>query len=137
MKLVRLRLTLISLNGFKKNKKNMIVKNILLSCLFFFIGHVLIWFQLNGQFIWKSWRDNMLIVSLLGIPVSIFFLLATKWGVSAFGGLFWPPRFIGFSVGIIIYGLMVSYYFNEDFTLKTMITLILALIIVTIQVFWK
>jgi len=79
----------------------------------------------------------MIIVSLLGIPVSIFFLLATKWGVSAFGGLFWPPRFIGFSVGIIIYWLMVSYYFNEDFTLKTMITLILSLIIVTIQVFWK
>ena len=115
----------------------MIVKNILLSCLFFFIGHILVWFQLNGQFIWKGWKDNLFLVSLLGIPVSLFFIWATKWGVTAFEGLFWPPRFIGFSIGIIIYGLMVSHYFNEGFTLKTMITLILAFIIVTIQLFWK
>ena len=118
-------------------KTKMIVKNILLSCLFFFIGHILVWFQLNGQFIWKGWKDNLFLVSLLGIPVSLFFIWATKWGVTAFEGLFWPPRFIGFSIGIIIYGLMVSYYFNEGFTLKTMITLILAFIIVTIQLFWK
>ena len=41
----------------------MIVKNILLACLFFFIGHILVWFQLNGQFIWKGWKDNLFLVS--------------------------------------------------------------------------
>ena len=57
------------------------IKNLLISCLFFLLGHVMVWFQLNGQFIWKGWKDNLLLVSLIGIPTSIFFIWATKWGV--------------------------------------------------------
>lgn len=112
-------------------------KHLLISSLFFLLGHVIIWFQLNGQFIWKGWKENILLVSLVGIPGSILFILGTKWGVSAFGGLFWPPRFIGFAIGIIIYGVMVSYFFNQGLNTKTLITLLLAMSILAIQVFWK
>jgi len=90
------------------NQKLKMIKNILISSVFFLLGHVLIWFQLNGQFIWKGWKDNLLLVSLIGIPASILFIWATKWGVGAFDGLFWPPRFIGFAVGIIIYGFKIT-----------------------------
>lgn len=113
------------------------IKGILIACLFFTIGHLLIWFQLNGQFIWKIWRDNILLVSLIGIPASIMFITATKYAVNAFSGSFWPSRFIGFSIGIFIYGAMVSYFFNEGINAKTLITLLLALSIVIIQIFWK
>ena len=113
------------------------LKNLLISSLFFLVGHLVVWFQLNGQFIWKGWKDNIILVSLLGIPISFFFIWATKWGVSAFGGLFWPPRFIGFAIGVIIYGIMVSYFFNQGINLKTLTTLILAFIILIIQIFWK
>ncbi len=97
----------------------------------------MVWFQLNGQFIWKGWRDNLFLVSLLGIPISFFFIWATKWGVAAFDGLFWPPRFFGFSLGVIVYGIMVSYFFNEGISVKTFITLSLAFVILVVQVFWK
>jgi len=113
------------------------LKNLLISSLFFLAGHLIVWFQLNGQFIWKGWKDNIILVSLLGIPISFFFIWATKWGVSAFDGLFWPPRFIGFAIGVIIYGIMVSYFFNQGINLKTLTTLILAFIILIIQIFWK
>lgn len=113
------------------------IKSLLISCLFFLLGHVMVWFQLNGQFIWKGWKDNLLLVSLIGVPASITFIIGTKWCVSAFDGLFWPPRFIGFSVGIIIYGLMVSYFFNQGINLKTLVTLLLAFVILMIQMFWK
>jgi hypothetical protein len=113
------------------------LKNLLISSLFFLVGHLIVWFQLNGQFIWKGWKDNIILVSLLGIPISFFFIWATKWGVSAFDGLFWPPRFIGFAIGVIIYGIMVSYFFNQGINLKTLTTLILAFIILIIQIFWK
>tara|TARA_R110001606_G_scaffold371210_1_gene527922 strand:- start:529 stop:873 length:345 start_codon:yes stop_codon:yes gene_type:complete len=113
------------------------LKNLLITSLLFLLGHILVWFQLNGQFIWKVWKDNLILVSLIGIPTSIFFIWATKWGVKTFDGLFWPPRFIGFSIGIVVYGLLVSHYFNQGINLKTLVTLSLALIIVTIQVFWK
>jgi hypothetical protein len=112
-------------------------KHLLISSLFFLLGHVIIWFQLNGQFIWKGWKENILLVSLVGIPASILFIYGTKWGVSAFNGLFWPPRFIGFAIGIIIYGLMVGYFFNQGLNMKTLITLLLAMSILAIQVLWK
>jgi len=113
------------------------IKSVLISSVFFLIAHIFVWFQLNGQFIWKGWKDNLLFVSLIGIPTSILFIWATKWGVYAFDGLFWPPRFIGFAIGIIIYGLLVSYFFNQGVNMKTLVTLILAFIILLIQMFWK
>ena len=113
------------------------IKSILISSSFFLLGHILIWFQLNGQFIWKGWKDNLLLVSLIGIPASILFIYATRWGINAFDGSFWPPRFIGFAVGIIIYGLLVSYFFNQGLNLKTLVTLLLAFSILMIQMFWK
>ena len=39
--------------------------------------HVVIWFQLNGQLIWKWFKDNPLLLSLLGVPSSFSF-----WNVS-------------------------------------------------------
>ena len=108
-----------------------------LTILYFIAAHLMTWFQLNGQFIWKGWKDNLLLVSLIGIPASILFIYATKWGVGAFDGLFWPPRFIGFAIGIIIYGLLVSYFFNQGLNLKTLVTLLLAFSILMIQMFWK
>tara|TARA_R110001592_G_scaffold284110_2_gene552394 strand:+ start:399 stop:743 length:345 start_codon:yes stop_codon:yes gene_type:complete len=113
------------------------LRNLVISSLFFLAGHLMVWFQINGQFIWKGWRDNLFLVSLLGIPISLFFIWATKWGVAAFDGLFWPTRFFGFSIGVIIYGIMVSYFFNEDISAKTFITLSLAFVILLVQVFWK
>lgn len=119
------------------NQKLKMIKNILISSVLFLMAHILVWFQLNGQFIWKGWKDNLLMVSLIGIPTSILFIYATRWGVSAFDGLFWPPRFLGFSIGIIIYGLLVSYFFNQGLNLKTLVTLTLAFSILVIQIFWK
>ena len=44
---------------------------------------------------------------------------------------------IGFGVGMVIYAIMVSYFFNEGINLKTMTSLILATGLVCVQVFWK
>jgi hypothetical protein len=52
-------------------------------------------------------------------------------------GLLWPSRFIGFGVGMVVYALGVSYFFNEGITTKTLISLGLSLILICIQVFWK
>ena len=52
-------------------------------------------------------------------------------------GLLWPIRFIGFGIGMMIYSVMVSYFFNEGFSLKTITSLLLAVILIIIQVFWK
>lgn len=108
-----------------------------LGVLFYFVGQVITYYQLNGQFLWEWAKKNPLMMSLLGIPVSLIFILATKHTVGAFNGLMWPQRFIGFASGIFVYAWGTSYYFNQPIDTKTMISLSLALLLICVQVFWK
>lgn len=112
--------------------------DLLIGILWFTGAHTLVFFQLNGQFFKTSWfRDNEFWVAAAGIILSYFYMYGTKYTVSGMDGLLWPARFIGFSVGMFIYALMVSYFFNEGFTLKTFVSLLLCLGLISIQVFWK
>ena len=105
---------------------------------FFILAHILTFFQLNGQFLKTDWfRKNEFIVAAAGIVLSYFYIWGTKYTVSGSDNLLWPARFIGFGVGMVIYAIMVSYYFNEGITTKTFVSLIIALILICIQVLWK
>lgn len=110
---------------------------ILLGILFYFLAQIITWFQMQGQFIWVSFKEHPLIVSLLGIPISYLFIMAIKYSVAGSNGLIWPSRFIGFGVGIIVYTILVGVFFKEGISPKTAISLLLSLIIILIQVFWK
>ena len=103
----------------------------------FFVAHILTFFQLNGQFLWKSFAKNEWAVASSGLILSFFYMWGTKYTVEAFGGLLWPGRFVGFGVGMVIYAIMVSYFFNEGINLKTLTSLVLSIILVIVQVFWK
>ena len=103
----------------------------------FLCAHFLTFFQLNGQFLWKSFAKNEWAVAASGVVLSFFYIWGTKYIVEAFGGLLWPGRFIGFGVGMVIYAIMVSYFFNEGISLKTFVSLTLAIALVSIQVLWK
>ena len=55
----------------------------------------------------------------------------------AFDGLLWPARFVGFAIGIGTYAIGVWLLFKEGITVKTFISLILCVILISIQVLWK
>ena len=113
------------------------LKSLLLGIMFFMLGQVFTFYQLNGQFIWKWVEKNPLLVSLLGIPISLIFIYATKYIVIAFDHVMWPQGFIGFASGIFIYAWGTYYYFNQAIDVKTSISLGLALVLIGVQVFWK
>ena len=117
----------------------MIVKDLFIGIISFFIAHLLTFYQLNGQFLKSTnwFRENVVWVAASGIILSFFYIWGTKYAVQGMGGLLWPARFIGFGVGMIIYAIMVNYHFNEGINLKTAISLVLALILICIQVLWK
>ena len=72
------------------------MKNLIIGILFFLLAQILTWFHIQGQFIWDYFKENPWVISLMGIPISYFYIVATKYTVDGMDGLLWPTRFIGF-----------------------------------------
>ena len=113
------------------------IGDLLIGTGMFLVAHILAFYQLNGQFIWKSFQKHEWAVATFGIVLSFFYIWGTKYTVSGMGGLLWPARFIGFGVGMIIYAIGVWYFFSEGINMKTMVSLILSLSLICIQILWK
>ena len=113
------------------------IKLIALSSLLFFVTQLTVWFQINGQFVWKWFDKNPIYLSLLGVPISYMFIIATKMAFEGFGGILWPQRLLVFSLGIISFAFCTYYFMGESLTTKTYVSLLLAMLLVLIQVFWK
>ena len=112
----------------------MINKYIVISILLFIIGNILVWYQLNSQLVWDWAKGNrsMWIMSLLGIPISLLFWLCTKWGYIGFGNL-WAVRWLAFGSSMLVFPIMTYFYLGEAITIKTLISIVLALIIMILQ----
>lgn len=111
--------------------------NLLYGILFFALGHLGAFLQLNGQFKWEWFKNNEWIIAAFGFILSFFYIWGTKYTVTGTEGLLWPARFIGFGVGVIIYAIMVSWLFGEGLSTKTIISLLISIALISIQVFWK
>ena len=107
-------------------------KEILFCVLILFFTQIVIWFQLNAQVKWDWFKDNYLLMALLGTPISYALMYSTKYGYLGFGNL-WSIRLLGFAVGIISFPFITYLVLGEGVTLKTGISLGLAVIIMLLQ----
>ena len=112
-------------------------KDIIFALLIFIIAQMMVWLQLNGQFVWPVFKKYESLLILTGIPITWLFLEATRCGVSGFDGLLWPQRFLAFACGIIIFSLFTWLFKGEGFTMKTILCLLLSGTILGVQIFWK
>jgi len=113
------------------------MKNLFLCMVIFVLAQIMVWLQLNGQFVWESFRKYEWVLILCGLPISWLFLVGTRYGVEYFNGLLWPQRFLAFACGIVIFSLCTWLLKGEGINTKTMISLGLACCLVLIQIFWK
>tara|TARA_A100001201_G_scaffold136858_1_gene126237 strand:- start:511 stop:855 length:345 start_codon:yes stop_codon:yes gene_type:complete len=114
------------------------MNKLLLGILCFALGQTMIWYQTNGQFKWKWFAENPILLALMfGAVISYTYILGTKYIVEHFEGLLWPGRLIGFGIGAICFGILTYIYMGEGITAKTAVSLILAITLVSIQIFWK
>ena len=97
-----------------------------------FFAQIVIWFQLNAQVKWDWFKDNYLLMSILGMPISYALLYSTKFGWEGFGEL-WPIRLLGFAVGMVTFPIITWIVLGEGVTLKTGLSLGLAVIIMLLQ----
>ena len=110
------------------------IKYIIISIIAFVFANILVWYQLNSQLVWEwaKGAKSMWIMSLLGIPISVLLWYCTKIGYIGFGNL-WAVRFMGFATSMLVFPIMTYFYLGEPMTLKVIVTLILALIIMLLQ----
>jgi hypothetical protein len=101
------------------------------------LAQILTFIQLQGQFRWEWFRQHPISVAFMGVPISLLYLGSVKYLVEHFEGQLWPSRLIGFSIGAMVFSYMAHSWFQEPFTLKTLICLFLSLCILLIQLFWK
>lgn len=112
--------------------------NLLIGLLLTLLGQILIWFQTNGQFVWEWFRKHPMVLAVsLGSIISYLFILGTKYLALHFDGLIWPVRLIGFGLGMFVFSICTWYFMGESINTKTIISLILAFTLVSIQIFWK
>ena len=105
-----------------------------ITMMIFFLTNIIIWYQLNSQLVWDWAKTSkaMWFSALLGIPISLLFWYCTKIGYEAFGNL-WSIRFMGFATSMLTFPVLTYFYLGEVVTLKTLITIILAIIIMLMQ----
>lgn len=108
-----------------------------LGIFLFFLGQAFGWFQLNSQFLSDWWKGRPIASAfLLGVPASITFWYAWKL-VAEHTGSVWSARFIGSSTGLILFPVLTWNLLGESmFTVKTMVCLSLAILIIVIQLFF-
>ena len=105
-----------------------------ITMVLFFLNNIIIWYQLNSQLVWEWARGSkaMWFSALLGIPISLLFWWATRIGYEGFGNL-WSVRFIGFATSMLTFPVMTYFYLGEVITLKTTVTILLAIVIMILQ----
>ena len=107
-------------------------KEVFICVILLFIAQIIIWFQLNGQLKWEWFKDNYFLMSLMGVPISYMLLVSTKYGFQGFGEL-WPIRLMGFATGMISFPFITYFILGEGITLKTGISILLAIVIMLLQ----
>lgn len=113
------------------------MNNLVLGVSLFLVAQILIWFQTNAQFINPWAKNNIVIMSILGVIISYIFIKATWLVANHFDGLIWPGRFIVFGLGMISFALLTWAFMGESINIKTTTSLILSSVIILIQIFWR
>lgn len=111
--------------------------SILIAILILFGVYIVGWHQLYGQFIHPFYKRWEIYLIFLSVPSTYLSIYATKLIQDYFNGKMWPIRIITFSIGICMFYILTTIYFQERVTTKTLSLMGLSAVIIILQVFWK
>lgn len=111
--------------------------NYVIAIVYGLVAQTITFLQLQGPYRYDLLRNNPVPVLLMAVPIAWLFTKSTHYFYIASEGQLWPGRLIGFGIGMIVFSLMSYALFKEPMTMKTIVTLILSVLIVCLQVFWK
>ena len=107
------------------------MNKLILALMMSFMGNVIAWFHMNGQFRWEFMKSQWWIL-LGGIPISYLFFYSTRMFYEHFGQ-YWTVRPIGFGIATITFGILTAVFLKELPSFKVSISLLLALAIILLN----
>jgi hypothetical protein len=111
----------------------------IIGCLWFAFAQTITWFTSNLQLIYptlKSWKGTLGMV-IVSMPATVGYIYATRALYTAMNDSLWSVRLIGFSMGVLTFTVLTYWYMKEGLNMKNTVTLVLSVVIVLMQVFWK
>ena len=78
-----------------------------------------------------------MIMTIVSMPATVGFIMATKALYTAMDNSLWSVRLIGFAMGVFTFTFLTYWYMKEGLNMKNTVTLVLSVVIVLMQVFWK
>lgn len=111
--------------------------NLFWGILYGTLGQIISFLQLQGSSKWGWYEKYSIIILISSIPAAWLYIQSVNNFINYFNGTLWPSRFLGFSIGIIIFTIFSYVFFKEPFTLKVFISLILSVLIMCVQIFMK
>ena len=115
----------------KSLSSNKLVWSILFQCL----GAICAFFQLQAHYVWPKYKflSSQIFVIGTSLIIAPLFWYSTKWSFEYFGA-FWNMRLAGFGIATLCFGILTWSLLGEVPTLKTFISLLLAVAIILIQI---
>ena len=107
------------------------MNKLLMAMTISFLGHIIAWFHMQGQFKYE-WARSIWWIVLGGIPISFCFFYGTKWYYDYFQN-YWYVRPIGVGMATLTMGILTWLVLNELPDTRTIISLFLSVIIIIIQ----
>jgi hypothetical protein len=101
------------------------------------LAQIISYVQLQGPTRWDILRKYQYVLILMGIPIGYILINSTRLINGHFNGSTWPGRLMGQSIGIIVFSIMSFAVFNEGLTMKTSVCILLSIVIILIQIYWK
>lgn len=113
----------------------MIYSKIFLGIIFGLMGQIGTFMQLQASYKYGWYQKYPLAVILASVPLGWLYIKSVNNLIEGSGGQIFISRLLGFSIGIVVFTVMSISLFNETPTLKTVLCIFLAFLIVLIQLF--
>ena len=112
-------------------------REMVIGSLLFLAGQALVWMQTNSQLVWEWWKDKPITAALVySVPITLAFWYGTRYAMQSTPEL-WTARFTAAVISYLTFPLMTWFYLGESmFTIKTMLCVLLAFMILIVQIFF-
>ena len=113
-------------------------EKLIIATILFVLGQTITWFSSYSQFVWEWAALNPITIALItAIPAALCFIYGIRYAYEFFDSG-WGPRFYIFSLSFLVMPTLILYFMNESFfTIKNILSTILAFTIVYIQMRFK